>query len=70
MRALAKEPGDRQPNVRRFVEELTGTGTGIDSGQVSHLRGGGDGLGFIISLLMIVLLVVVILQVSGHKIII
>ncbi|MBI4746012.1 MAG: PA2779 family protein [Deltaproteobacteria bacterium] len=37
---------------------------------VDQLNGGGDALGFIISLLIIVLLVVVILQVIGHKIII
>lgn len=37
---------------------------------LDHLNGGGDALGLVVTLLIIALLVVLILQISGHKIII
>jgi len=40
------------------------------AGNVDQLNGGGDALGFLIALLIIALLVVLILEVSGHKVII
>lgn len=40
------------------------------AGHIDQLQGGGDGLGAVIALLVIVLLVVLILQVSGHRVVI
>jgi predicted Ser/Thr protein kinase len=34
-KALAKEPEERQPSVRRFLEELTGKGSPISSGTIT-----------------------------------
>jgi hypothetical protein len=38
--------------------------------QLDTLRAGGDGLGFVIGLLVVVILVIVILQLTGHKVIV
>jgi len=38
--------------------------------QLDTLRAGGDGIGFVIGLLVVVILVIVILQLTGHKVLV
>ena len=63
---LGLSPEEVKAKVATFSnEDLHTLATNVD-----QLNGGGDGLGILVTLLVIVLLVVLILQITDHKIII
>ena len=67
-----KDLGLSDKQISSRLSQLTETQLHQISSKIDSIQtgGGDDGLGFIIALLVIAILVVVLLQVSGHKVII